>query len=503
MTNGTALSSVSVFHPTTKLYRFTILFFVSMLTFGSYFAYDIIGAIAPRLVEEMGAARGTLGGFYTMYSIAAMISVLVGGFLIDRVGTRMGSMIFSILVFAGSILVAYAESLPLLFAGRFIFGAGSEPLVVAQSAILARWFKGKELALSFGIALTVSRLGTLFSFNTGELIASHFGGYKYALIAAMLFVLLSLLANIVYVIMDRRAEKAVKLSDEGVEEKIVFKDIKLFKSSYWFIAMLCVLFYSAIFPFTALSTDFFVDKWNIPRVAESTYMITPESLDKMGGKNVPQDVLEALKTLEGKEIKGDAALKEAIDSIKAAVPLEEYKDTVIENSNTKTFFERVFDNLTHMGSTAGGVSSIIIFASMMLAPFAGHLVDKKGRRASLMIVGSIIMVPSYLLMGLTMINPVVPMIILGAAFVLVPAAMWPAVPLIVKKEHVGTAFGLITFIQNIGLALFPFLNGLLRDLTQTYTASMLMFASLGVFGLIFAILLKRSDLKIGNVLEKA
>ena len=432
-------TGTSSFHPSTKRYRFTVLFFVSMLTFGSYFAYDIIGAIAPRLVEEMGAARSTLGGFYSMYSIAAIISVLIGGFLIDWIGTRKASMIFSLLVLIGSVFVAFADSLPILFVGRFIFGAGSEPLVVAQSAILARWFKGKELALSFGIALTVSRLGTLFSFNMGELIAEYYGGYRYALIAAMLFVLISLLANIVYVIMDRHGEKALKLSDSKIEDKIIFKDIKNFKPAFWYISMLCVLFYSAVFPFTALSTDFFVDKWAIARVAEAS-----------GG-----------------------------------------------------FFYQAFNNFLHMFSTAGGISSIIIFASMVLAPFAGYLVDKKGKRASLMIVGSLIMIPAYLLMGFSTMYPVLPMMILGAAFVLVPAAMWPAVPLIVKKEHVGTAFGLITFIQNIGLALFSYLNGFLRDLTNNYLASMLMFACLGVFGVIFALLLKRSDKTMNNVLEKA
>ena len=439
MFNTTLETGTSSFHPSTKLYRFTVLFFVSMLTFGSYFAYDIIGAIAPRLVEEMGAARSTLGGFYTMYSIAAIISVLIGGFLIDWIGTRKASMIFSLLVLIGSVFVAFAHSLPVLFVGRFIFGAGSEPLVVAQSAILARWFKGKELALSFGIALTVSRLGTLFSFNMGELIASYYGGYRYALIAAMLFVLVSVLANIVYIFMDRRGERLLKLADSETEDKIIFKDIKNFKPAFWYISMLCVLFYSAVFPFTALSTDFFVDKWGIARVAQAS-----------GG-----------------------------------------------------FLYQAFNNFLHMFSTAGGISSIIIFASMVLAPFAGHLVDKTGKRASLMIVGSIIMIPAYLMMGFTMIYPAISMIILGAAFVLVPAAMWPSIPLIVKKEHVGTAFGLITFIQNIGLALFPYLNGLLRDLTNSYNSSMLMFAGLGVLGLLFAILLKRADKSIGNVLERA
>ena len=431
-------SSRSLFHPAGKVYRFIILFFASMLTFGSYFAYDIIGAIAPTLVQDLGAARGTVGAMYTVYSVAAVISVLIGGFLIDRLGTRKASMIFSSLVFIGAMIVAFADNLTLLVIGRFIFGAGAEPQVVAQSAILSRWFKGKELALSFGIALTVSRMGTLFSFNTGELISSYFGGYRYALIAAMIFCLVSLISNLVYVFMDRRGEKVMELADESAEEKIVLKDVKEFKPAFWHIAMLCVLFYSAIFPFTALSTDFFVDKWGIARIAETS-----------GG-----------------------------------------------------FFYKVFNNFTHMFNTAGGISSIIIFASMVLAPFAGHFVDKIGKRASLMIIGSIIMIPSYLIMGFTNSYPAFPMIILGAAFVLVPAAMWPAIPLIVKKHQVGTAFGLITFIQNIGLAAFPYFNGLLRDATHTYTASMLMFASLGVFGLIFAFLLKKADSQMNGVLEK-
>ncbi|HID39322.1 MAG TPA: MFS transporter, partial [Calditrichaeota bacterium] len=245
--------------------------------------------------------------------------------------------------------------------------------------------------------------------------------------------------NVVYIVMDRRGEKILQLADEGANEKIDFNVVKNFKASFWYIAMLCVLFYSAIFPFTALSTDFFVDKWQIARVAES------------GG----------------------------------------------------SFFAQAFNNFMHMFSTAGGISSIIIFASMVFAPFAGHLVDKIGRRASLMVVGSILLIPSYLLLAFTHIYPAYSMILLGASFVLVPAAMWPSVPLIVKKEQVGTAFGLITFIQNIGLALFPYLNGWMRDVTHTYTASMLMFASLGIFGLLFAFLLKKADRRESGILERA
>ncbi len=427
-----------IFHPSKAIYRFTILIFISSLSFGSYFAYDIVGAIAPTLIEELGATRGTLGTFYTMYHIAAILFVLIGGFLIDRFGARKASIMFSLLILVGVAIVWTAKSIPVFFIGRFLFGAGSEPLIIAQSAILARWFKGKELALSFGISLTVSRLGTLFAFNTGELITSIFGTFRYALFVAVAACVISLAANIVYIIMDRRGERILKLKDGSTEEKIDFKKIREFRPTFWFVTLLCVTFYSAIFPFTALSTDFFVDKWGIARVTEAS-----------GG-----------------------------------------------------FLYQVFNNLLHMSSTAGGISSIIIFASMILAPFAGRLVDKFGKRATLMIIGSLIMIPSHLLMGITKIYPAYPMIALGASFVLVPAAMWPSIPLIVRKERVGMAFGVMTAIQNIGLALFPYLNGLLRDLTKTYTSSMIMFASLGFVGLVFAILLKKADAREGGGLER-
>jgi MFS-type transporter involved in bile tolerance (Atg22 family) len=118
-----------------------------------------------------------------------------------------------------------------------------------------------------------------------------------------------------------------------------------------------------------------------------------------------------------------------------------------------------------------------------------------------MVLGALLMIPSYLVVGFTSVPPWIPMLLLGAAFVLVPAAMWPAVPLIVEKNRVGTAFGLMTTVQNAGLALFPWLNGRLRELTHGYQASMVMFALLGATGLVFALLLLRADAKAGAPLE--
>ncbi len=438
MSENALQEEMGFFHPSTRFYRFTVLFFVSLLTYGSYFAYDSIGAIAPTLIKELGVSRSVIGTMYTVYSIAAIVSVFLGGMLIDLIGTRLATIIFATLVTIGAAIVAFAPNVTVLMIGRFIFGAGSESLVVAQSAILARWFKGKELALSFGIALTISRLGTLFSFNTEALIAQHFGNYKAALWAAVIFCAFSLLAAFVYAVMDKHGENVLNLPKPLADEKVKLSDVKVFSKSYWYVTVLCVTFYSAIFPFTALSTDFFHDKYGLPLTVPS------------GGG----------------------------------------------------FFYQAFSNIIHMFDAAGGTTTIIIAASMFLAPFAGSLVDKIGKRATLMTFGSILMVVAYLIMGFTYLPPKFPMMILGAAFVLVPAAMWPSIPLIVEERFQGSAYGLMTMVQNLGLALFPFLNGKLRDVTHSYTASMLMFASLGFVGLIFAYLLKKADAEAGGVLEK-
>jgi MFS family permease len=430
--------SMGFFHPSKRPYRFTILLFISLLVLGSYFAYDSIGALETTLIEALHLDRSTIGNLYTAYSAAAIIIVFFGGMLYDKLGPRRASLLFCSLVLLGATIVALAHSKWQLFAGRFIFGAGSESLIVVQSAIISRWFKGKEMALAFGIALTVSRVGTLFSFNTEELIAHYYGNYRTALWAAAGFCLFSVLCNLVYNAMDLHGEKVLALPKPEAGDKIVFSDIKKFNSSFWFVTFLCVTFYSAIFPFTALATDMFHDKWGFPKVSEST-----------GG-----------------------------------------------------FLAQACVNFQHMFSTAPGITSIVIFGSMVFAPFAGDLVDRIGKRATLMVVGSLMLIPAHLIMGITHWNPIPSMIVLGAAFVLVPAAMWPSVPLVVEEKRVGTAFGLMTAIQNLGLGLFPFLNGKLRDVTGTYTATQIMFASLGGIGLVFALLLLRSDRRHGNVLEQ-
>jgi MFS family permease len=413
-------------NPAGKPYRFVVLLCASLMAFGSYFAYDSVGAIETTLIKVFHANRSSIGAMYSVYSIAAVFAVLFGGYLIDRIGTRRASLLFSALVVAGAAIVAAAPNLPVLYLGRIVFGMGSETMIVAQSAIVARWFTGKELALAFGITLTISRLGTLFSFNTEALLAERMG-FRGALWVAAALCLASLLCNWIYVLLDRRAEGILQLPESGAGDKISWADVKRFR------------FYSAIFPFTALSTDFFHDKWGLAQASG-----------------------EGQGLLAG-----------------------------------------VFYNFTHMFSTAQGTTSIIITASMVFAPFAGGLLDRIGKRATVMVLGSLLMIPAHLVMGLTGMSPVIPMIVLGAAFVLVPASIWPSVALIVDEQWVGTGYGIMTAVQNLGLLAFPYLNGLLRDTTHGYTASQVMFACLGFAGLVFALLLRSADLREGGRLERA
>jgi MFS family permease len=432
-----ASAGASWSHPSRRPYRFTVLIVTSLFLFGSYFAYDSVGAIEDYLMKAMGIRQSQIGSMYSLYSWGAIFTLFLAGWLIDRIGTRKSSLIFAGVVTLGAAIVAGAGDVRTVQVGRFIFGAGSEALIVSQSAILARWFRGKELAFAFGASLTIMRLATLFSFNTEALIAERMGPTA-ALWAAAGICLASTAACLIYFVMDRHAEPILGLEEAGAGERIDFGQVLRFRLSYWHLTLICLLFYSAIFPFTSLSTNFFHEKFSLPLAVGSE-----------GG-----------------------------------------------------FLGAALTNFRHMFSTAPGTTSIITFLSLVFAPFAGMMVDRFGKRATLMVMGCALMIPVYVLLGYTMLPPRFPMLLLGVSFVLVPAALWPAVPLIVQKGRLGTAYGVMTLIQNFGLMLFPWLNGRLRESTGSYGMSMLMFSCLGALALVFAVMILRRDRMAGHVLER-
>jgi MFS family permease len=333
--------------------------------------------------------------------------VLLGGIFLDRAGIRKAGVLFSALCAIGVFMTAAGTTFSIMLWGRLVYGIGSESLIITQSKILSKWFRGKELALAFGLNLTVSRLGTFAALNTAARIQEWSHSWRLALWVSAIIMFLSFVLYFIYSGIDRAKQNYFVRAAEGPSEKFVFKDIFAFRPSFWFISLLCMTFYSAIFPFTAFSTVFLQTKFNFSAVK--------------GG-----------------------------------------------------FF-----------------TSLVITGSMIFTPIFGHLVDRVGKRATMMIIGSLLIVPVHLSLGLTYLHPAMAMVVLGIAFSLVPAAMWPTIPIIVEEKRLGTAFGLMTLIQNIGLTIFPWLAGRLTDVSgNDYTWTMVMFAMLGFVGLAFSLLLK-------------
>lgn len=398
--------------------RWFVLTIMGMVVFGAYYAFDAISPIASYIIEGMGITRAQYGLLFSYYSLPNFIMVLLGGVLLDKIGIRRAGTLFAALCAIGVFLTAAAPSFFIMLMGRFIFGLGAESLLITKTKILSKWFKRKELALGFALALSVARLGTIAAHNSSARIQAMSGSWRLSIWVSSVIMFISFALFLIYSGIDKTSNKSYE--EQGIREKsdkFVFQDIFGFKRSYWFVSILSMTFYSAIFPFTAFSTVFLQTKY------------------------------------------GFSAVK------------------------------------------GGFYTSLIVISSMIFTPLFGFLVDKFGKRATMMIIGSLLLFPAHTFLGLTSIYPAIAMLMLGFSFSLVPAALWPTIPLIVKERCLGTAFGLMTLLQNIGMALVPWLTGRLTDVSGgNYTYAMIMFAFLGFVGLIFSLLLRisenREDLRI-------
>ena len=393
----------------TKIYRWLVLIFVSLAMFGNYYVYDSISPLADLLAKHLNFSDSDIGWLNAIYSLPNIFMVLIGGIIIDRLGTRKSSFIFSLLCLIGAVITAISSDLTIMATGRLIFGLGAESLIVAVTTVLARWFKGKELSFAFGINLTIARLGSFAALNSPTWAKVYYENWQGPLLISVVAATISVLAVIIYMIMDTNASKRFTLSADLAQDKIVFKDIFRFSLSFWYIVLLCVTFYSAIFPFQTFAVKFFIEQHGVTR------------------------------------------------------------------------------------EFGGFLSSLLIFASMIFTPLFGLLSDKIGKRALLMMFGSILLIPVYLIMAYTQIPLLIPMTIMGISFSLIPAIMWPSVAYIVDESKLGTAYGLMTMIQNIGLAGFNFLIGWANDFSGDYTLGMWIFSVLGFLGLVFAFMLRKVE----------
>ena len=434
------------------LLRWFILLLISLAMFGNYYIYDSISPLADVLKQQLGFSDSNIGLLNAIYSFPNIIMVLIGGIIIDKIGTRKSVVIFTFLIMLGAVITTLWGNIYPMAAGRLIFGLGAESMIVAITTIIARWFKGKELSFAFGLNLTLARLGSFLALNAPSWGKNLYNYWQTPLLITVAAGVFAFFCVIVYYFSDEYASKRFELPAEGKQDKVVVSELFKFGKSFWFITALCVTFYSAMFPFQTFAVKFF----------------------------------------------------------------EEAHGTTRE--------------------VGGNLSSMLTLAAMVFTPLFGLLSDKIGKRSLLMMFGSLLIIPVYLMMaykidiatplglsGSLNINLdffdihssipmylVIPMSMMGIAFSLIPAVMWPSVAIIVDQEKLGTAYGLMTMIQNIGLFAFNLIIGFANDINHAsaanptgYNLGMWIFSSLGFFGLLFAYLLRRNETgPFGHGLEK-
>ena len=437
--------------------RWLILLLISLVIGTNYYVYDAMSSIKEVMQVELGFSSTDYGLIVSFYAFpnTFLLMTVFGGILLDRYGIRKIGFLFTLLCALGALLTAYGASagflsggpgygflgsflprfspaLKMMILGRLLFGLGAETSLVAINKIMVRWFNGKELAFAFGLNLAVARLGTAAALISSPLLIESEAGWTFALWLAAVIMGVGLVFFILYMITDSRIEQRMAVPKIEDEEPFHIRDIValLRNRPYIYIVLLCVTFYSAVFPFQAYCPDLLHQKFGL--------------------------------------------------SLKLS----------------------------------GMLSSVIIWGTILFTPLFGWYVDRRGKHAQLMMVGSFMLLVSHLYLALTRLTPFVAMLMLGIAFSLVPAAMWPAVARLVKEKRLGTAYGLMTSVQNLGMFVFPILAGKITDLrnpgvtpemldqglaTLDYTWTILMFAGVAATGFVFSALLKSVSHSLNTV----
>ena len=239
------------------IYRWSVLIFVSLAMFGNYYIYDSIAPVFDLLSSELNFTDQQLGLLYTVYSIAAIIVLLVGGVIIDKFGTKKSILVFALICMLSAVIPAISREFYIMAIGRFVLGIGAEPLIVAVTTALAKWFKGKTLSLAFGLNLTIARLGSWAADLSPGWGSSFYSNWQDPLWLATAIAGVSVAGAILYWAMEASAEKRYDLGSAGETDKFELKGLYSFSKSYWYIVALCVVFYSTVFPFRAFAIYYF------------------------------------------------------------------------------------------------------------------------------------------------------------------------------------------------------------------------------------------------------
>lgn len=524
-------------------FRWLVLILISGLTFGTYWFQDFFSGIKPLMITEMGITSsqfGTLIQWTTWANVFGMI--IIGGIILDKWGIKRTGIVFGLLATIGASLTALGAAgtfttetsgqLWIMMIGRLLFGSGLEIVCVIVMRTVVKWFKGYELALAMAINMGFGRLGSTLgqalSIDIGNGVVSPAVNFAATLIA------IGLIMFFIYIIFDIKLDNQRKgQANEDEEEKFRFSDLlKLVTNrSFLFIALLCVTFYSAVFPFMQYAPDLLINKFSF------TYDL-PES---------------ATVVLFGSKTLGNLSVFLGLFIFALAITLvpsniEKKKNKIIAVSIILLLFVgfiySLSDTLSVWLKNGPKTASLIPLGSILFTPIFGNIVDKKGKAASLMILGALLLIFAHL--SLSIFNSpllgYLGLVALGIAFSLVPAAMWPSVAKIVAENRLGTAYATMFTIQNWGLNAFFKGIGWVLDKSNpdvvaqieatrnnleaqgmtnleistvmqkmqivtgeippfNYTTPILMLVGLGVVAIFLAFLLKKADQKQGYGLE--
>ena len=262
-----ASTSTSALPRPTPTQRWTVLLFVSLAMFGNYYAYDALNPVVDLLREQNGFSYGQIGFLSTAYNIAALLVLLAGGYVIDRWGTRRAIPVFAAICVVAAVLTVATSRYETILAGRFLLGLGAEPLIVAATTVLAKWFSGRELGLAFGLNLSVSRLGSASTDWSTSFAAPLYSNWQDPLWLATGVAAAGLVAAMLYAMMERRAEGRVDLGAGAEGDRLQLRQLYVFGRAYWYVVALCVVFYATIFPFRSFAIDYFQQAHGLDREA--------------------------------------------------------------------------------------------------------------------------------------------------------------------------------------------------------------------------------------------
>ncbi|TVQ31637.1 MAG: MFS transporter [Wenzhouxiangella sp.] len=248
-------------------YRWVVLLFISLAMFGNYYVYDSLGPVIDLMREDLGFSYGQIGFLSSAYNIAALLVLLIGGIIIDRFGTKNAIVVFGAICLGAAAVTAMAPHYETILAGRFLLGLGSEPLIVAATTALAKWFRGKELSFAFGINLSISRLGSASADWSTSFASPLYTNWQDPLWLATAIGGITVTAALLYWLLEKRAETSYHLGTTGEHEKLKFRDLYSFTPSYWYVVALCVVFYSTVFPFRTFAIDYFQQAHGLDREA--------------------------------------------------------------------------------------------------------------------------------------------------------------------------------------------------------------------------------------------